>query len=282
MGRTYTLCGLAALTLLVPLAARAEAPKPSESKMKLAFVLLRDVKLPKGEAIERAFGAYALEGQTLRVRPGTKKHGDLDDVELELDGGTAFVALMPAPVPKGEADAAARYSISALNGQWKLPSHKAHLIVTAEGKGDAMSRLAAFTSLLAAVAEASSAVGVYCGDAGATHDPKFFREIAKERTTPSRLMLWTGVSIARDGERYRLLSLGMKQFELPDLLLVVPPAKADDALPFMFDLLGMIVASGKALPEGDTVGRSATEKLRVHYVASPVDPKAKVWRVEMK
>jgi hypothetical protein len=272
--------GLVALTLLAPGATRAEAPKAKDTKVRLAIVLLPEAKLPKGEAIERAFGAYALEGQTLHARSGTKKRGDLDVVELELDGGTAFVALMPAPVPKREADDAARYSISALNGRWKLPAHKAHLIVTSEGKGEGMARFAAFTSLLAAVADASSAVGVYCGDA--THDPKFFREIAKDRTASSRLMLWIGLSIAREGERYSLLSFGMKQFELPDLLLIVPPTKADESIPFMFDLLGMIVGSGKALPEGDTVGRSATEKLRVHYVTSPVDPKEKVWRVEMK
>ena len=50
----------------------------------------------------------------------------------------------------------------------------------------------------------------------------------------------------------------------------------------MLSLLEVIIRDGKPIPEGDTVGRSATEKLPVHYVASPADPKAKVWRVEMK
>ena len=40
-------------------------------------------------------------------------------------------------------------------------------------------------------------------------------------------------------------------------------------------------ARGEALPEGDTVGRTASEKLPVHYVPSPVDLKVKVWRVEL-
>jgi hypothetical protein len=186
-------------------------------------------------------------------------------------------------VPQGEADAAARYSVSALGGKWKLPPHKAHLVVTAEGKGDAMARLAAFTSLLAAVAEASSAVGVYCGDAGATHDPKFVREIARLRSPSERLMVWSGVSIAaEDGGRYSLLSLGMKSFGLPDLLLIVPRAKADEAIERMFDLLAYTIERGAALPEGDTVGPSEKERWPVHYVPSPVDPKAKVWRVEAK
>jgi hypothetical protein len=252
-----------------------------EKKVTVAFVLIPEAKLPKGEAIEHAFRAYALEGQTLRVR-GAKKRGDLAALELELDGGQAFVALMPAPVPKGEADDAARFSISAMNGKWKLPPHKAHLVVTAEGKGDAMARLSAFTSLLAAVAEVSSAVGVYCGDAGATHDPKFVREIARLRSPTERLMVWSGVSIARDGERYSLLSLGMKSFGLPDLLLVVPRAKADEAIQRMFDLLAYAIERGAALPEGDTVGPSEKERWPVHYVPSPADPKVKVWRVEAK
>jgi hypothetical protein len=273
-----------AATLFATRAWAADGAKVNaNTKMSLAFVLLPEAKLPKGEAIERAFRAYALDGQTLRVHAGTKKRGDAEALELELDGGQAFVALMPVPVPNGEADAAARFSLSALNGKWKLPPHKAHLAVTVEAKGEAMARLAAFTSLLAAVAEASSAVGVYCGAAGATHDPRFFREIASERSVSERLKLWTGVSIAaEEGERYSLLSLGMKSFELPDLLLVVPRAKADDAIDRMFSLLESLIARGKAFPEGDTVGRSASEKLKVHYVTSPVDPKAKVWRVEMK
>jgi hypothetical protein len=275
----------ATAALAGPCASHAAVPGAEEGKLNLAFVLLSEAKLPRGEAIERAFSTYAVKGQSLRYRrekPGKSKKGDDQAVMLDTDGGWAMVALMPGPIPKGEADEAVRYSISALNGKWKLPPHVAHLIVTLHAQGNVMTRLSVLTSILAATAEASSAVGIYWGDAGATHDPKFFREIAKSRTTPSRLMLCTGISIAREGERYGFLSLGMKQFELPDLLLVVPPAKTDDALPFMFDLLGSVVESGKPLPAGDTVGRSASEKLAVHYVTSPVDPKAKVWRVEMK
>jgi Domain of unknown function (DUF4261) len=78
------------------------------------------------------------------------------------------------------------------------------------------------------------------------------------------------------------LSLGMKQLELPDLLLVVPSGKADEALPMLYDLLAYAVSRGRPLADGDRVGRTEAEKLPVHYVPSPVDPKVKVWRVELK
>jgi hypothetical protein len=261
----------------------AEAKQPR--KMNLAFVLLSDAKLPRGEAVERAFRAYAGDGQSLRYLPdsrdkATRAKYPVDAFETRI--GQAVVGLIPAPVPKGEAEEAARYSVSALDRKWRLPPHKAHLVVTLHAQGDATTRISLLTSIVAALAESSPAVGIYWGDAGATHDPKFFREIAKAREPIARLALWTGISIAREGQRYSLLSLGMKQFELPDLLLVVPLAKSKDAIPFMFDLLGMAIEGGQPLPEGDTVGRTASEKLPVHYVPSPVDPKAKVWRVELK
>ena len=50
----------------------------------------------------------------------------------------------------------------------------------------------------------------------------------------------------------------------------------------LYDLLAYVVSRGRPLPDGDTVGRTAAEKLPVHYVPSPIDPKVKVWRVELK
>jgi hypothetical protein len=280
--------GFAVLALLVPRVARADAAKGKGKPMNLnlAFVLLAEAKLPEGEDVERAFAAYAGKGQVLSYRPGKPKkaEGAVDGIEFDTGGGgRAVVALMPVAVPNREADEAVRYSISAMNGRWKLPPHKAHLVVTGQGNGKAVDDLGAFTSLVAAVVDVSHAVGVYCGNAGATHDPKFFTETAHEHAIAIRLTLWNGVSIARaDDGRLELLSLGMGQLGLPNLLLVVPKGKANDAIPALFDLLADSVSRGAAIPDGDTVGPTEHDRWPVRYVTSPVDPKAKVWRVEMK
>jgi hypothetical protein len=273
------------IMLLAPDISAAERAPEKEKALNLAFVLLSQPTAPKGEEIERAFASFAIKGQRLHFRPGkARKSAAVDPLEFEIGAdGTAFVALTPTPVPNHEADDAVRYSVSALGDRWKLGAHKAHLVVTSREGTHSAETLSSFTSLVAAVAQASSAVGIYCGSAGATHDPKFFEAIARERDTRSRLVLWNGVAIARapDG-RLSLMSLGMKQLDLPDLLLVVPVAKSDEALGMAFDLLGSVVHSGKPVAEGDTVGRNASERMPVHYVRSPVDPKAKVWLVDLK
>jgi hypothetical protein len=273
------------LVILAPGASAKDDAPAKDKAMNLAFVLLSQPTPPKGEEIERAFPSFAIKGQRLHFRPGkARKSAASDPLEFDLGaGGTAFVAYMPVPVPNEEADDAVRYSVSALGDRWKLGPHKAHLVVTAREGTRSAETLSLFTSLVAAVAQVSSAVGIYCGNAGATHDPKFFEDVAREKDTASRLVLWTGVSIAREKTGHLgILTLGMKQLDLPDLLLIVPSAKSDEALGMAFDLLGYVVRSGKAVPEGDTVGRNASERLPVHYVPSPVDPKVKVWRVELK
>ncbi|HXU69230.1 MAG TPA: DUF4261 domain-containing protein [Polyangia bacterium] len=261
--------------------ARAEAGKP----LNLAFVLLSEPALPSGEAIARAYARFAPKTEHLRVK-GTTSKGKMSVLELDLSPhGTAFVALMPVPVPQGEADEAARYSLSAIGTGWKLGPHKAHLMVTFHGAGGdgALAALNRFTSLVAAVTQSAPAVGVYWGEAGATHDPKYVVATAAEPGIVPRITLWTGVSMARDGaSRLSLLSLGMKQLGLPELLLTAPKGDAGRAFETFFDLLAYVAERGKALPDGDTVGRSESERLPVHYVASPIKPGERVWRVDLE
>ena len=94
------------------------------------------------------------------------------------------------------------------------------------------------------------------------------------------LPVWVGVSVADTGAGKELVSIGMKQLGLPDLLLTT--AKVDgEVFEFFYDLLAYVTRRGKKLPEGDAVGRTGKEKLTVRYVPSPLDPRAQVWSVAL-
>jgi hypothetical protein len=73
----------------------------------------------------------------------------------------------------------------------------------------------------------------------------------------------------------------MAQLELPDLLLVGPSGEGNALVLFAFDLLSYVVSRGGAIPEGDTVGRTASEELPVVYVPSPIDSAVRVMKVEL-
>jgi hypothetical protein len=257
-----------------------------EISTNLAFVLLSEALPPDAEAISLAFRDFAAPDETVHRESDDSKDDAGDDViTLRLDTGEkSFVALVPAAIPNREADQGVQFSLSQFREDWELPQHNAHLVVTFHADADEqpMIKISRFTSLLAAITKTSPAVGVYWGNAGATHDSEFFVSVASEEDVAARMMLWSGVSIAHEQDgRLSLLSLGMEQLNLPDLLLVAGDASASDALGTMYNLLSYLAERGEPLPEGDTFGRTNDERIPVRYVKSPVDSKKKVWRVEL-
>lgn len=248
--------------------------------MHVCFVLLPDLTQLSQRALDKAFKEFPELG---KPKWTAKKKGD---GVLRCSGLEVVVALLPAPVPNGEADHATELSLSGLDGSWSLPEHRAHLAVVCldEAKGKkkkprpALEVLTTFSRVVAAITRASGAVGVYWGDARATHHPEFMVNIAQSELP---LPIWVGVSVAKARGGVELLSVGLqKQFGLPELLLT---AKAGDgeALEFFYDLLAYVVRRGSAIPAGETVGRDEKEKLAVKYVRSPVDPSAEVWAVKL-
>lgn len=206
-------------------------------------------------------------------------------LECAARGDQVIAVVAPGAVPNREADEAARFSVSALGTGWTLGPHRSHIIVTSrvEESCGHVERLTRHSRAVAAIAEATSAVAVYDGQAGATHDACFYVEVFEAIDDQLALMIWTGISVAsEEGRRVSLLTLGMQQLGLPNLLLSAPKRKMGEALGFAFDLLAYQVKRGGPIPEGETVGRSASEKLKVRYVASPIRAGERVARVELK
>ncbi len=269
--------------------------------MKIAFVLLDEPRLPRPEAVVESHHAIAPAGPVLLADLSP----DQDSASFRLASGEhVVVGLMRAPVPNGEAEANAAYSLSTIGQGWTLPEHRAHLVVVLldnqkrpplerlialtrrtllkKKSRPPVDRLIAFTRAMAAVASASGSVAVYLGDAHATHDARFFVDIAStEEPLPAMLTLWNGVSVAQEGDRISLFSLGMAQLALPNLLLTAPATDVNGGLAYMFDLLAYVTLRGAALPAGDTIGSSADERIKVRYQPSPVDGEPDVWRVDL-
>src|SRR6185295_8117096 len=90
------------------------------------------------------------------------------------------VALIPAAVHRREAEEMVSASAGALDGKWKLPSNQAQLIVNLmQPAGPRIETLTRFTAVLAALVQVTRPVGIYWGEAMATHEPKFFLEKAR-------------------------------------------------------------------------------------------------------
>jgi hypothetical protein len=137
------------------------------------------------------------------------------------------------------------------------------------------------TELVAAVAEVSSALGVLWADAPAVHSRRLFVDEARDISADDPpLPLWLGLSIARRSEqRVSLLTLGMPKLGHPNLRI---EGSADNAtLGFVFDTAKYLVVQNATIHDGDTVGHSATQRIRVRHEPSPIDPTETVLAIEL-
>lgn len=261
-----------------------KAPKIEPTSPHLAFVLLEEAQLPTPDALTAAYKDYSCDKGTISVEKGDDSEQQILTVTLPL-GGIAFVALMDAPVPNNEAEPYYQYSLSSLSEPDATPEHVAHIMVTTFGTADEVSPLAAideFTSLLAAVAKSSPSSGIYWGNASVTHPTEFFLSIASECETMPRIVLWNGFSRGQENsDTMSFLSRGMNQIGLPELYLIFPNEDAGEAIGRFFDLLTYMADKGEAIPAGDTVGISESERIPVKYVKSPAGGKTAVWKVDL-
>jgi len=199
-----------------------------------------------------------------------------------LYGGSAstHISLVPGTIRSGEVEAASRASISAFSQVAPAGEHVAHLVVITYAAREDKNTLVAHTRVVAACASAFHAVGVYEPNARATHPTQFYVSVAT--STPLPLLLWTGVSVAgQPGNRMGVLSHGAaRMLDVPDML-VFSQQGDDDPVTLLFDMLAFVLDRGEPFFEGESVGRTADEAMRVRYIPSPMDPKQRVACLEM-
>jgi hypothetical protein len=71
-------------------------------------------------------------------------------------------------------------------------------------------------------------------------------------------------------------------FGLPDVFATQPERDSTvDALELAFLVSAQMIARGVSYTKGDTVGRDTRERLPVRLTQSPVDPTAKVVRLDL-
>ena len=258
----------------------ASLPKPKESvvgPLALAFVLLAGSRLPDAKAVTEAHTSLGLKG------PGggqVRAQQNSDDMlELELENGARVVAmLIPVPIPDQEAEDAVQFSCARFVEKSGLQTQRAHLIVTLTSERETpIERQTTLVRVAAAFAVASDAIGVYLNRV--THTATFF--IAQARADFA-MMLITGVIVIDGGSGQRkLLSRGLTELGLPELVIKTRGRVASDVLGLFFELVAMLARRGEPLPARDTVGRDADEKLRVRYEPSPADVTEPVWSVDL-
>lgn len=183
------------------------------------------------------------------------------------NGRTLLVMLVEAPHP----DAA-----SMPFGPTSIPEdqeHAAHLIVTAMGltgtPREVDTQLAALT---AAVIDNVPALGAMLGHGAVFHKAKLFSDLAALGVEQGAIPPELAIDIVT--ERISESRMAFRTFNMPrygrENFYITCSISGKGALDFVMGLVRwMLTDETKQLPTGETVGRTATEKITIHRVKSP-------------
>lgn len=261
--------------------------KEASSGPQLCMPLLRSTEGVTAPRIIAAWAKLCPELPPLASIPDDEstKGSPAEVLGLQSGGQQAFIALMPAKIPGGEAERAA-----AVSWMWKpernadLASYKAHAIVMTTAQ-PAIAAAAYISRLTACVIEAGQCVGVYWGNASMLHMPDLFKSMAEELFEGDAPMppLWVNVLASGKSQQgpFTLSTRGMEAFGLDEFEIVDSTAPLGELRERLYSMASYVLENGPVLKDGHTIGNSEAERIKVRVGRSKLGKPGTVVRLEM-
>lgn len=219
--------------------------------------------------------------------PGTPgpTSGQKKENALSFDVGDSFVVygLMPAPIPWTDLEWPCANSVLWPEATEKMREHKRHVIITAMGKGSPLEQMKLLTQATVAFLDScDGAVGVYLGNLSMVLAPKSYIDIACESLPDDiPLALWVNCIIeSKDDGTSAGFTRGMAALDHKEFECTSCPEPAEELLGRMFGLAEYVIRQGDVIKNGDTIGQTAEEKIKITFQPSSYGQEGEVMRLE--
>lgn len=187
------------------------------------------------------------------------------DFSLVFSCGDAIfsAALIPAPIPNGEAEAAAAENYLWPEAKEQTQRHRGHLLLAVVGTGlSARECGQQLVKLTASACRQPGVLGVYANEV--VYQPEFYRQFAqmlREDKFPLFNLVWIGLYVGQKGlcaYTSGLADLGYLELEVLD-----SGAKPSELQGFMADVTNYVASYEVVLQDGETIGFTAEQRLPI-------------------
>ena len=205
-------------------------------------------------------------------------------VSFDFGAVTVMASVMPMPIPSPDLESCYATSWLWPKAEEELRDHSAHLIVIAQGGDTVPDRIVPLTMAVASIlGTCPEASGVYWGHAGQVVKGGVFRDFATRHLNDDRLPVFLWVSCRAGANPDGTTSgytVGLKQFDLMEFETSDSPLSVGDLRFRLGDLAAYLIRNGPVIKDGNMVGQSAGEKVKVVYADSRFGLEGQVMRLE--
>ena len=250
--------------------------KREKRRFAIAMVALSRPSLPSALQLQKALEEFP-------EASGFKDFKEDDAIITFRDAeGLGAVSLISAPIPWQHLEGPCATSWQWPEAAQMLRDHTNHLIVVRDDTEPIAARLK-LTSIIAALCSFPECIGIYWGEGGMVHSPKGF-------VTQSRLMsrqslpltLWIDFRGNRNPDgTATLFTQGLTSFGLMEIEVLNSTTAGSVLLDQAFNIAHYLLDRGSVLKDGDTIGLSAEEKIKVRLQPSMWNPNEQVYQISI-
>ena len=211
------------------------------------------------------------EGITARASVDTKDVEPVEEADMEdahvliIDDYKVVIAPFASAMPVEELKPGAIRNYlfnNALDVVMKHTNHVAICIV--EGTGNILEESILLSKLLAVATVQTGATAIYMNGALYEAD-KYYQETEnlRDNVLPMVNLVWVDIDFEEDGT-ISLYTNGMEEFDQFNVEFLHCPWDPERAWNYILSVANYMLTSGKELTDGDSIGRTETEELRVH------------------
>lgn len=196
------------------------------------------------------------------------------------------LALMPAPYPATELEGpiATTWMWPARSPIENVKQHRSHLLITMTGgAADPVRRRLILTAVTALAAKQPGVMAVYWGEATLVIYPPLFVDMAEKINSPDAppLYLWVDLRVLRNKDGSTCLfttglsPLGHMEIEIPQI--EMDPGELRE---WLLNIMYYLLENGPVLKDGETIGMSEEQQIRIRHCPSSFGHPGKVIRLE--
>ena len=172
---------------------------------------------------------------------------------------------MPIAIPGNEIEETASFNYYWDNGKTEAGKHKGHIIVSIiNGGTNPIKENLLFNKVISSVLDNSKSIGVYIGGRTLLLSKDFYQgnlENISETNLPINNLIYFG--IRKENNKNSVYTYGLKDFRKKEMEIIESKHGIDELLEMMYNLTSYVLESNVILNDGETIGMSEKQKLRI-------------------
>ena len=192
---------------------------------------------------------------------------DQETSVLIIDDYRVAIANLPMPIPGDEIQTTAEFNYFWPNCTEEASKHKGHVLISIMDTGkDPVKENILFNKIAASILSNSKALGVYIGNRTLLLKKEFYlanTEMMSEDDFP--LDNWIYFGLRQENGKQSVYTFGLADFNKPEMEIVNSKQSLAELGELMYNMAHYVIASDVVLKEGETIGMSATQKLKISY-----------------